>query len=92
MNEQEIITLWDSFAQKTQFMLNPDKEHVNIVAKGVLNNGKKFGLKLCPCRIRDGSFEKDLQLICPCNFFIHDTWLKPKNKEPMCWCGLFVKK
>jgi ferredoxin-thioredoxin reductase catalytic subunit len=47
-----------------------------------------FGLKLCPCRLRDGTRNKDLELICPCNFKIQDTW---KNKD-MCWCGLFFKR
>ena len=53
----------------------------------------KHGFKLCPCRLRDGTRQRDLELICPCNFKTHETWLRPKNKAPrMCWCGLFIKK
>ena len=51
-------------------------------------NEEKFGLKLCPCRLRDGSKERDMELICPCNFFKQDVWREQKR----CWCGLFVKK
>ncbi|MFH2027638.1 MAG: ferredoxin-thioredoxin reductase catalytic domain-containing protein [Nanoarchaeota archaeon] len=88
MNEEELKKVWENFTEKNEFKLNPDKSHVDMVVKGILNNEKKTGLKLCPCRVRDGTKERDLELLCPCNFKIDDTW---KNKG-MCWCGLFVKK
>ncbi|MBI2128876.1 ferredoxin:thioredoxin reductase [Candidatus Woesearchaeota archaeon] len=93
MDKQELIGVWDVFSKKNgSFKLNPDRKHVEIVADGVLSNEQKHGLKLCPCRLRDGTFEKDMELICPCNFFIHETWLRPRpGMQPMCWCGLFVK-
>jgi ferredoxin-thioredoxin reductase catalytic chain len=53
-----------------------------------LGNEKKYGLRLCPCRLRDGTREKDLELICPCNFKAQGVW-KDKGR---CWCGLFVKR
>jgi len=58
------------------------------VVEGVLENEKKYGLKLCPCRLRDGTRERDLELFCPCNFKAQETW---KN-EGRCWCGLFVRR
>jgi ferredoxin-thioredoxin reductase catalytic subunit len=88
MNEEELKQVWVRFAEKNDFILNPDTKHVDMIAKGILNNEKKHGLKLCPCRIRDGTREKDLELICPCNFKTHDTW----NSKGQCWCGLFVKR
>ncbi len=88
MNKEDLVKSWGKFTEKNDFKLNPDPEHVDMVAKGVLKNEEKFGLKLCPCRLRDGTREKDLELICPCNFKIQNTW---KEKD-MCWCGLFVKK
>ena len=93
MEPEELRNVWEIFTQGNEFKLNPDKEHVDIVIKGVLENEKKFGLKLCPCRLRDGTREKDLELICPCNFKIHNTWLSPiSGRKAMCWCGLFVKE
>ena len=93
MEAEGLRKVWGAFTENNDFILNPDKAHVNIIIKGVLTNEKKDGLKLCPCRLRDGSREKDLELICPCNFKIHSTWLNPKEgMKPMCWCGLFVKQ
>jgi len=88
MEAERLRKIWEAFAEKNDFKLNPDKEHVGFIIKGVLANEKKYGLKLCPCRLRDGTREKDLELICPCNFKIQDTW----KEKGMCWCGLFVKR
>jgi ferredoxin-thioredoxin reductase catalytic chain len=88
MNREKLKKAWEMFTEKNYFMLNPDDNHVDMVVKGVLENEKKFGLKLCPCRLRDGSRNTDLELICPCNFKIQEKW---KNKGE-CWCGLFVRR
>ncbi len=88
MNKEELIKVWATFTQNSDFILNPDSNQLDFIANGVIELEKKHGLKLCPCRLRDGTKEKDLELICPCNFKIQETW---KN-ESRCWCGLFVKK
>lgn len=84
-----MIRVWEQFAEKSDdFMLNPDKKHVEALAQGVLMNEKNHGLKLCPCRLRDSTKERDLELLCPCNFKAQEVW----NRQGRCWCGLFVKK
>ncbi|NIO21348.1 MAG: ferredoxin:thioredoxin reductase [Candidatus Aenigmarchaeota archaeon] len=88
MNKEDIRRIWERFAENKDFMLNPDEKHVDMLADGVLANEKKFGLKLCPCRLRDGTRETDLSLICPCNFKTQEVWAK----EGRCWCGLFIKR
>jgi ferredoxin-thioredoxin reductase catalytic subunit len=88
MNKEELKKVWNKFAEKNDFMLNPGKNFVDKIADGVLSNEKNFGLKLCPCRIGDGTKERNIELLCPCNFKTHETW----EREGMCWCGLFVKR
>lgn len=88
MNKNDLIKMWEKFAERNDFKLNPDKSFVDMIADGVLQNEKKYGLKLCPCRIRDGTRERDLELICPCNFKTHPEW----SEKGMCHCGLFMKK
>lgn len=88
MSKDELKKVWERFAQNKDFVLNPDQNHVDAVADGVLVNKQKYGLGLCPCRVRDGSRETDLKLICPCNFKTQEVW----QKQGRCWCGLFVKK
>ena len=93
MDAEQLRAVWSKFCEGNDFIHNPDKAHVDTIIEGVFVNEKKFGLKLCPCRLRDGTREKDIELICPCNFKTHSTWLKPvDDRKAMCWCGLFVKR
>jgi ferredoxin-thioredoxin reductase catalytic subunit len=88
---EEQIKIWKEWADRqpenNKFILNSDKETVERLAEGVLNNQKNKGLKFCPCRMTLGDREQDLKLVCPCNFKIQKTW-KEKGE---CWCSLFVK-
>lgn len=88
MNPEELKKAWGKFTEKNEFILNPDEKYVDGIIDGVLKNEEKHGLKLCPCRLRDETKEKDLELICPCNFEIQKNW----DKKGDCWCGLFVKR
>lgn len=88
MNKKELRIFFENFCKGSNFTLNQDEKMVEQLLDGILNNEKDSGLKYCPCQLRDGNFEKDLELICPCNFFSHDTWLSGGR----CWCGLFVKR
>ncbi|HII71987.1 TPA: ferredoxin-thioredoxin reductase [Candidatus Woesearchaeota archaeon] len=86
--KEELKKAWERFAEKNDFMLNPKTEMVDMLADGVMSNEKNFGYKFCPCRVRDGTKETDIGLLCPCNFKIHSTWAS----QGRCWCGLFVKR
>lgn len=83
-----MISLWNKFAAGKDFELNPDVKHVSLIYKGLMENRKKYGMMLCPCRLRDGTRETDLKLMCPCNFKAQEIWVK----EGRCWCGLFIKR
>jgi len=88
MDREELIQIWERFTKGNDFILNPDRGLVEKIADGVLTNEKNHGLKYCPCRIQSGDFDKDLELICPCNFKIQEKW----QEKGECWCGLFVKR
>ncbi len=88
MTPEQLRNVWEKFTENNDFKLNPDNWHVEMIVKGVLENEKKHGLKLCPCRLRDKTRQRDLELICPCNFKAQEGWLK----NGQCWCGLFVKR
>ena len=89
MRREEVMRVWEEFSGRSdEFGLNPDGQIVEMLLEGVLANEKQKGLKLCPCRVSDGTKARDLALICPCNFRTHQTWADQNR----CWCGLFVKK
>ncbi|KPJ69084.1 hypothetical protein AMJ44_04700 [candidate division WOR-1 bacterium DG_54_3] len=88
MNKGEILKAFEVFCRENEFELNPDRAHVEACIDGILENEEKFGLKYCPCRIVSRDFQKDLELLCPCNFTIQEKY---KTQEE-CWCGLFTKR
>lgn len=88
MKKEELLKVWERFADKNDFRTNPDRDFVGKIAEGVLMREQSAGLKLCPCRVSDGKKETNLQLLCPCNFKNQPTW----KEEGRCWCGLFVRR
>jgi ferredoxin-thioredoxin reductase catalytic chain len=88
MNKDEVKKMWQRFAEGKDFMLNPDSEKVDMVADGVLSNEKSFGLRFCPCRLRTGDKQKDLLIVCPCNFKTQKNW----EELGECRCELFVRR
>ena len=90
LDEESFLKAVDLFVQANQFHVNPDKEKVGLLVKGIFENEKNHGLKYCPCRLCSKDFKEDLNLICPCNFLVHETYKGKKDGE--CWCGLFVRR
>ena len=88
MDKEHMIKVWKKFTEGKDFILNPDEKFVSALADGELKNKETYGFTLCPCRLRDGTRETDLGLLCPCNFKIQPNW----EKIGRCWCGLFVKR
>ena len=94
MDKQKIentIKRWQDFADRQEthnkFIINSDKERVELIAEGVLNNEDNHGFRYCPCRLTSGDKEADTKLICPCNFKAQKIW----QEKGECWCSLFKK-
>ena len=48
-------------------------------------NEKRYGYWACPCRLASGKREKDLDIICPCDYRDDDL-----NEFGCCYCSLYV--
>lgn len=90
VTKKDFMRAIEEFAGQNEFQVNPDKERVETLLEGIFNCEENHGLKYCPCRLIEKDFEKDLKLVCPCNFLIHDTYKDKEDGE--CWCGLFIKR
>ena len=67
------------------YNLNPDKDFTLGLVEGLLVNEERYGYWACPCRLADGVREKDLDLICPCDYRDPDL-----EEFDACYCGLYV--
>jgi thioredoxin len=81
-----LIKNYQEYAKKNGFKLNPNREVVERLIKGMLENEKKYGARYCPCRRVSGNLEEDKGKICPCQWHREEI-----ERDGHCFCGLFVK-
>lgn len=72
-------------AGQAGYHLNPDKEFVLSLMRGLLTNKERYGYQACPCRLASGVREKDLDIICPCDYRDPDL-----AEFGGCYCALYV--
>jgi len=83
---EKIIKDYQEYAGRNGFKLNPNREMVERLIKGMLENEKKYGARYCPCRRVTGNSEEDKGKICPCQWHREEI-----ERDGQCFCGLFVK-
>ena len=74
-------------AENSGYHLNPDKEFTKELVRGLLVNEERYGYWACPCRLASSVKEKDLDIICPCDYRDPDL-----NDYDSCYCGLYVSE
>jgi len=72
-------------SEETGYHVNDDVEFVEMLLENIDVNIERYGYGTCPCRLASGNKEKDLDLICPCDY--RDTDL---NDYGACFCALYV--
>ena len=55
-------------AEAAGYHLNPDREFTLGLVEGLLINEARYGYWACPCRLATGDKERDLDIICPCDY------------------------
>ena len=87
MNPEQLEGTMKKYAEKQGFRLQPDRELLTEILKGLLENEKRYGLRYCPCRILTGDRIQDAKIICPCAYHKEEI-----RKDGHCHCGLFLAK
>ncbi len=76
-----------SEAEAAGYFLNPDVEFVLGLMEGLLTNEERYGYQACPCRLAEGLRDKDLDIICPCDYRDPDL-----DEYGACYCALYVSE
>jgi len=74
-------------AEASGYHLNLDVEFTKELVKGLLVNEQRYGYWACPCRLASGVKEKDLDIICPCDYRDPDL-----SEYDQCYCALYVSE
>lgn len=72
-------------AKASGYNLNPDVTFTKGLIEGLLINEARYGYWACPCRLAEGVREKDLDIICPCDYRDQDL-----EEYGACYCALYV--
>ena len=71
--------------EEAGYNVNDDVEFVEMLLENLDVNTERYGYAACPCRLASGDREKDLDLICPCDYRDADL-----NDYGACFCALYV--
>ncbi|MBN2621651.1 ferredoxin:glutaredoxin reductase [candidate division WOR-3 bacterium] len=74
-------------AQASGYNLNPDTAFTRELVESLIVNQARYGYPACPCRLAAGVKEKDLDIICPCDYRDPDI-----DEHGTCYCGLYVSR
>ena len=79
------VQRFDKEAEEGGYRLNPDREFVKSLIKGLLVNDERYGYMACPCRLASGDKDSDLDIVCPCDYRDQDL-----AEYGACYCALYV--
>ena len=86
--QEEVDKLYSHLASAAKsggYHLNPDEEFTRDIVEALLVNTGRYGYQACPCRLADGTRDKDLDIICPCDYRDPDL-----SEFGACYCALYV--
>ena len=88
ISQEKIDALHEQLNRETEasgYHLNPDDQFTQELVEGLLVNEERYGYRACPCRLATGDKQKDLDIICPCDYRDPDLldW-------GGCYCALYV--
>jgi ferredoxin-thioredoxin reductase catalytic subunit/rubredoxin len=90
MSSQSAEVLYERLKREAEaggYFLNPDQEFVLSLMEGLLTNEERYGYQSCPCRLAEGNRERDLDIICPCDYRDPDL-----DDYGACYCALYVSE
>ncbi|HAX18009.1 MAG TPA: ferredoxin:glutaredoxin reductase, partial [Actinobacteria bacterium] len=71
IEEKELEKTYDKIkkdAIENGYFLNADESFSKELVRSLLINEKRYGYQSCPCRLASGIMEKDIDIICPCDY------------------------
>ncbi len=90
ISQEQVDALYkrlDREAKAAGYNLNPDVAFTKGLVESLLINEERYGYWACPCRLAEGEREKDLDIICPCDYRDADLY-----DYGACYCALYVSE
>ena len=84
---EKLFKILNEEAEASGYHLNPDTDFTKDLLKGLIANEKRYGYRVCPCRLASGKKSDDIDIICPCDYRDSDL-----NDFGTCYCSLYVSQ
>jgi ferredoxin-thioredoxin reductase catalytic subunit len=69
------------------YYFNKDMDMTMPLMESLIANKERLGYMACPCRLANGDFESDRDIVCPCVYREQDV-----AEYGACFCGLYVSR
>ena len=87
MNAEQLYENLKKIQEPKGYYFNADKAFTLQLLESLLVNKGRMGYMACPCRLANGEFELDRDIVCPCTYRTDDV-----AEYGACFCGLYVSK
>lgn len=84
---QELHDFLGPVQEKKGFFFNHEEDMTMPLMEQLLVTRKEFGYMACPCRLANGEYAKDKDIVCPCAYRAEDV-----AEYGTCYCGLYVNE
>lgn len=86
-NAEELRDLLAPLQEKKGYPFNHDRAMTMSLLEQLLVTRGRYGYMACPCRLANGEYGKDRDIICPCVYRADDV-----AEYGSCYCGLYVSR
>jgi len=85
MTAEELYTMLRKIQEPKGYFFNKDMTMTMPLLESLLVCREQYGYMACPCRLPNGNFDADRDIVCPCEY--RDADMKEYGA---CFCGLYV--
>lgn len=87
MDAKQLYASLKKIQEPKGYHFNADMDMTMPLLESLLTNKERFGYMACPCRLANGEYEEDKDIICPCVYREEDV-----REYGACYCALYVSK
>jgi ferredoxin-thioredoxin reductase catalytic subunit len=87
MDAKQLYEMLKKVQEPKGYYFNEDMDMTMPLLESLLTNKERFGYMACPCRLANGDYEADKDILCPCVYREEDV-----KEYGACFCALYVSK
>ena len=87
MDAKQLYESLKKIQEPKGYHFNADMDMTMPLLESLLTNKQRLGYMACPCRLANGEFEADKDIVCPCVYREEDV-----KEYGACFCALYVSK